>query len=132
MIRRFALIGAPLLLITILYFRYIGFKLLPTYQTKNRPVNLDDEMVKWMDAYKIEDNYFRLRVRSGSPWIDSQLGDWKLKEDHDVSVIRIKREGIVTIGWHLQVSSQHDRHIIGVRAAPGDLMQAAKSISGRT
>lgn len=87
----FALIGAPLLLITILYFRYIGFKLLPTYQTKNRPVNLDDEMVKWMDAYKIEDNYFRLRVRSGSPWINSQLGDWNLKEDHDVSVIRIKR-----------------------------------------
>lgn len=42
----FGLIGLPLLLISILYFRYVGYRLLPNYKTKNRPIDIDSEMHK--------------------------------------------------------------------------------------
>lgn len=87
----FALIGLPLLLLTILYFRFVGYRLLPTYKTKNRPVDLGEEMSKWMDAYKVEDNYYRLRIRTGSQLINTTIGDWNLQQTYGVSVIRIKR-----------------------------------------
>ena len=87
----FALIGLPLLVLAILYFRFVGYRLLPSYQTQNRPVNLGEEMSKWMQAYKIEDNYYRLRIRTGSRLIGTTIGDWDMQQQFGVSVIRIKR-----------------------------------------
>ncbi|MFD0861996.1 SLC13 family permease [Sungkyunkwania multivorans] len=87
----FSLIGVPLLILAIVYFRYIGFKMLPSYRTKNRPVNIDSEMHKWIEAYRLDNNYFKLRVRSLSPLIGTKMSDWNFEEDFGVSVIRLKR-----------------------------------------
>ncbi|NNK70724.1 MAG: SLC13 family permease [Flavobacteriaceae bacterium] len=87
----FALIGLPMLLITILYFRYIGYKLLPKNQTNNKPVDIESTVHKWIEAYKIENDYYKLRVRSLSPFINTALSEWNLDSDYNVTVIRIKR-----------------------------------------
>ena len=87
----FALIGIPLLLITIFYFRYIGYRLLPAHETQERPADIDAEMHKWIENYSIGDNLYRLRIRSMSPLIKTKIGDWNFEDEHHVSVMRLKR-----------------------------------------
>ena len=87
----FALIGLPLLLIALVYFRYVGYKLLPKNKTNNKPVNIESTLHNWIEAYKIDSGYYRLRIRSLSPLIDTKLEDWHLERDYNVSIIRLKR-----------------------------------------
>lgn len=87
----FALIGLPLLLITIIYFRYIGNKLLPERKTNNKPVDVNNTLHKWIEGYKIEDNYYQLRIRSVSPFINTKIIDWNLEEEYKINIVRIKR-----------------------------------------
>ncbi|MEK6155364.1 SLC13 family permease [Flavobacteriaceae bacterium 3-367] len=87
----FGLIGLPLLIITLLYFRYLGYKLLPTNKSKHRPINLDSEMHKWIKDYSIGDNVYRFRIRSMSPLINTKIRDWDFEEKHKVSIMRLRR-----------------------------------------
>lgn len=87
----FALIGLPLLIIAILYFRYIGFKILPKNKTNNKPINIDTTLHEWIEAYKIENDYYRLRVRSVSPLLNTKISDWDFENKFNVHIIRVKR-----------------------------------------
>lgn len=87
----FALIGLPLLIIALLYFRYIGYKLLPKNKTNNKPVNIESTLHNWIEAYKIDNGYYRLRIRNLSPLINTKLEDWHLEKEYNISVIRLKR-----------------------------------------
>lgn len=87
----FGLIGLPLLIIAVLYFRFLGHRMLPGYKTKNRPVNIESEMHKWMEAYNIGKDFWRLRIRSSSPLINSQIEDWPFEKEYDASIARLIR-----------------------------------------
>jgi len=87
----FALIGLPLLIIAILYFRFIGFKLLPKNKTNNKPINIDSTLHEWIEAYKIENDYYRLRIRSISPLINSKISEWDLENEYQINIVRLKR-----------------------------------------
>ncbi|WP_035483198.1 SLC13 family permease [Gaetbulibacter saemankumensis] len=87
----FSLIGLPLLIIALVYFRYIGYRLLPNNKTNNKPVNIESTLHKWIEAYKVDDNYYRLRIRSLSPLINTKIGEWNLEKEYNVTLIRIKR-----------------------------------------
>ncbi|MBU3012436.1 SLC13 family permease [Polaribacter vadi] len=87
----FALIGLPLLIIALIYFRYFGFKLLPTNKTNNKPINIDSTLHEWIEAYQIDNDYYRLRIRSISTLIDTKLSDWDLENKYHINVIRLKR-----------------------------------------
>lgn len=87
----FALIGIPLLIIALLYFRYVGFRLLPENKTNNKPVNIESTLHNWIGAYKIDSGYYRLRVRSISPLLNTKLEAWQFEKNYNVSIIRIKR-----------------------------------------
>ncbi len=85
------LIGLPLLILAVLYFWLLGYRILPSYQTKNRPINIESEMMRWIEAYHIEQDFWRLRIRSSSRLINSQIKDWPFEQDYDVAVVRLKR-----------------------------------------
>ncbi len=87
----FALIGLPLLLIALLYFRFIGYRLLPKNKTNNKPVDISTTFHKWIEAYKVDGDYYRLRVRSVSPLLNTKIKDWNFETNHNVSILRIKR-----------------------------------------
>ncbi|WP_299665450.1 SLC13 family permease [uncultured Polaribacter sp.] len=87
----FGLIGLPLLIIAILYFRYIGFKLLPKNKTNNKPINIDATLHEWIEAYQIENDYYRLRIRSISPLINTKISKWDLENTYKINIIRLKR-----------------------------------------
>ncbi|UOB17520.1 SLC13 family permease [Abyssalbus ytuae] len=87
----FSLIGVPLLIIAIIYFRYIGRHLLPSRKTDNKPVNIDSEMHKWIKDYSIGKKLYRLRIRSMSPFIDTKIGDWDFENQHGICIMRLRR-----------------------------------------
>ncbi|WP_412984366.1 SLC13 family permease [Pontimicrobium sp. IMCC45349] len=87
----FALIGLPLLLIALLYFRFIGHKLLPKNQTNNKPVDIESTLHKWIEAYKMDNDYYRLRIRSLSPLINTQMSMWDFENKYNVTLIRLRR-----------------------------------------
>jgi di/tricarboxylate transporter len=87
----FSLIGLPLLIIAILYFRFIGFKLLPSYKTNNKPIDINTTLHQWIEAYKIDNDYYRLRIRSISPLINTKISEWNFEKDYQVHIIRLKR-----------------------------------------
>jgi len=87
----FSLIGLPLLIVALLYFRYIGYKLLPKNQTNNKPVDIDSTLHDWIESYKIDDHYYRLRIRSLSPLINTTFKDWDVERKFNVQVIRLQR-----------------------------------------
>ena len=87
----FALIGLPLLVVALLYFRYIGYKLLPKNKTNNKPVNIESTLHNWIEAYKVDNGYYRLRVRSISPLLNTKIEAWQFEKDYNVTIIRIRR-----------------------------------------
>ena len=87
----FTLIGLPLLIVLLLYFRYIGYKLLPANKTTEKPINIDSEMHKWIESYKIGENLYRLRIRSMSPLLNTRIKDWDFEGKYKVSIVRLKR-----------------------------------------
>ncbi len=87
----FGLIGLPLLIIALLYFRYIGYKLLPENKTNNKPVNIESTLHNWIEAYKIDNDYYRLRIRSLSPLINTKIEAWQFEKHYNTSIIRLKR-----------------------------------------
>jgi di/tricarboxylate transporter len=87
----FGLIGLPLLIIALVYFRYVGHKLLPKNKTNNKPVDIDSTLHNWIESYKIEDDYYRLRIRSLSPLINTTFSKWDFERKYKVTVIRLKR-----------------------------------------
>lgn len=87
----FGLIGLPLLIIAIVYFRYIGFKILPKNKTNNKPINIDSTLHEWIEAYQIENDYYRLRIRSISPLLNTKISEWDLENTYKVNIIRLKR-----------------------------------------
>ncbi|NNE77918.1 MAG: SLC13 family permease, partial [Pricia sp.] len=87
----FALMGMPLLLIAVLYFRYVGYRLLPKHKMENPPVNIDSEVHKWIANYSIGHNMYRLRIRSMSQLIGSQIGDWEFEKKYNISIMRLRR-----------------------------------------
>ena len=87
----FALIGIPLLITALLYFRYIGYNLLPKHKTNNKPVNIESTLHNWIKAYQIDKGYYRLRVRSISPLLNTRIEAWEFEKKYHVSIIRLKR-----------------------------------------
>ena len=45
----------------------------------------------WIGAYQIDNGYYRLRVRSISPLLNTKLEAWQFEKMYNVSIIRIKR-----------------------------------------
>lgn len=87
----FSLIGVPVLLLAVLYMRVFAVRLLPDVKTNNRPVNLDEEVHKWISDFSIGENLYRLRVRSMSPMLNTPLNQWNLEKEYGVSVVRLRR-----------------------------------------
>jgi di/tricarboxylate transporter len=84
----FALIGAPLLALTLGYMLVAGRRLLP-HRAHGAPVDLNVEMGQLADAYSLGGELFRLRIRAGSPLVGSTLRESNLGHEYGISVLEI-------------------------------------------
>ena len=87
----FALIGLPLLLITLVYMVTIGRRLLPHRETNDRPVDLSRAVGEVADTFGLEERLYSLRVRGRSPLVGKTLAEAALGRDYSVTVLRIDR-----------------------------------------
>ena len=69
----FALVGVPLLLGTMAIIVLFGQRLLPDRIGRALPSDLSRHARTLIEQYRLADGVFRLRVRSGSPYV----GRWR-------------------------------------------------------
>jgi hypothetical protein len=87
----FSLIGIPLLIVVIAYMLLVGRHWLPARQVADQRVEMPASPEELTEAYQLEDNLFRLRVRRGSSIAGQTLREAGIGRDHRVTVVRIER-----------------------------------------
>ena len=86
----FALIGAPLLVVAVLYMAFIGRRILPARSADQRPVDVAADLADLASAYSLGENQFRLRVRSDSSLIGKTVKETELGPTYGAPVLRIE------------------------------------------
>jgi di/tricarboxylate transporter len=89
----FALIGLPLLLLATVFMVWIGKRLLPTRGSERRPIDVEASIDELTEAYAIDQEVCRLRVRRGSALIGRTLREAGLGSDFGLLVVHVERAG---------------------------------------
>ncbi len=84
-------VGLPTFVFAWLLMVSFGHKLLPS--TGERPVRMGPNLQELSKTYKIDDLFYRLRVRSGSDLVGKRLSELGLREHWGVNVVGVARPG---------------------------------------
>ncbi len=87
----FGWIGLPLLLAATLFMVVGGKRLLPTREAQNRPIDVDASIGELAEAYSIDREVYRLRIRRGSLLIGKTLRESELGSKFGVLVVDVDR-----------------------------------------
>lgn len=88
----YALVGLPLLSITILYTSLFGHKLLPDRKTGEKPEDLKTSMQNLSNSFELEGDLFRMQVKGDSPLCHKTLAEAGLGRDFKITVLSIESE----------------------------------------
>lgn len=92
----FAYIGVPLLILTVIYMRYFGTKLLPSNES-TRLDDIDESIKNIEDSYQLFDGFWKVRIRPNSSTIGKTIKQMKLGSTMGVNIIKvISKEDIAT------------------------------------
>ncbi len=89
----FAPVGIVVLIAGTIYMTLFGHRLLPDRSPAERLGGVADEEIDFVDTYRLGERLFRARIPTGSPLIGQTLADSGLRQDFDLSVIGVKRQG---------------------------------------
>ena len=117
-----AVVGFPTLIFSLIWMLSIGQKLLPA--TGERPVHMGPNLQELSKTYKIDDLFYRLRIRSGSDLIGRRLKDLGLRGRWGVNVVGVARAGGAPFRpWPDLILDENDEIVVqGNRA---DILQLA-------
>ncbi|MGJ8744240.1 SLC13 family permease [Polaribacter sp.] len=92
----FAYIGVPLLILTVIYMRYFGTKLLPSNKAR-RQEDIDESIQSMEDSYQLFEGFWRVRIRPNSSVIGKTIKELKLGSLMGVTIIKmISKEKLTT------------------------------------
>ena len=80
-------IGLPLMMVTILYMRYFGHKLLPVSNKGDEPEDLKASLLGISESYPLKGKLFVAHMASGSAMIGKTLADTRLGNKYMVTVL---------------------------------------------
>ena len=86
----YSLIAVPIVIISIAYMATIGRRLLPKSRGGASPPVLDREMAELADAYSLDGELFRMRIRKGSKLRGETLRSSNLGAEYGVTVMEIR------------------------------------------
>jgi di/tricarboxylate transporter len=89
----FAPMGLAALAVGIIYIVLLGRRLLPDRSPEERLANAAGPDADLVDLYRLGERLFRARVPYGSPLIGQKLSDSGLRQDFELSVIGLERQG---------------------------------------
>jgi di/tricarboxylate transporter len=84
----FSLIGVPLLVLTVIYMRYFGTKLLPSNESR-RMEDIDESIQNIEDSYQLFEGFWKVRIRPNSSAIGRTIRQMKLGSGMGVNIIKI-------------------------------------------
>lgn len=87
----FGLMGLPLLLLATVFMVWFGKRLLPTRGSQRRPIDVEASTAELTEAYSIDREVYRLRVRRGSELIGKTLREAGLGSDFGLLVVHVER-----------------------------------------
>jgi di/tricarboxylate transporter len=87
----FAWIGLPLLIVTIAFTVLVGKRLLPSYQTDNRPIDLDASVHEMVTSYQLSGKLFQATVLDDSPLVGQSPRSSQIGQRYGVSILRVQR-----------------------------------------
>lgn len=91
----YAYIGIPLLIIIVIYMRFIGQKLLPDNKA-NKLDDIDESIQELEESYQIFEGFWRVRIRPNSSAVGKKISDLQLGTEMGISLIRVlEKENIV-------------------------------------
>jgi di/tricarboxylate transporter len=86
----YALVGLPLLVITILYSVFFGHRLLPNRKSGEKPEDLKTSMQNFSNAFELEGDLFRLLVTPKSALCKKNLAEAGLGRDFQITILSIE------------------------------------------
>lgn len=120
----YALIGVPLLLIALLYLRFIAYRLLPQKQTTDKPIDFSSTVHEWIVPYGLEEGYYRMRVRATSNVVGEKLAAAAFEEKYGLIVLRVERGKTARSNNWLPLKAEY-------RQKNGDALPSAEMILQR-
>ena len=84
----FAYIGVPLLILTVIYMRYFGQKLLPDNESRKLE-DIDESIQNIEDSYQLYEGFWRVRIRPSSSAIGKTIKQMQLGSRMGVNIIKI-------------------------------------------
>ena len=115
-------VGLPTLLFSLLWTVLFAQRLLPS--TGERPVQVGPNLKELGQTYKIEDMFYRLRVREASDLVGRRLRDLGLRERWGVNVVGVARpDGAPFRPWPDLILEPNDE--IVVQGSKADILQLA-------
>lgn len=87
----FAIIGVPILIVTIVYMLATRRWLASDDTDSKRVVSSRPRLSEWIRQYELAGRAYRLRILPNSPWIGKQLNELRLRSNYDVNVLAIGR-----------------------------------------
>ncbi|WP_298883180.1 SLC13 family permease [uncultured Polaribacter sp.] len=84
----FAYIGVPLLVLTVIYMRYFGQKLLPNNESRKLE-DIDESIQNIEDSYQLYEGFWRVRIRPSSSAIGKTIKQMQLGSRMGVNIIKI-------------------------------------------
>lgn len=122
----FSLIGLPLLGVGVFYMLFVGKQWLPQRKTRElRGQDAGFSPEELAEAYHLEGNLCRLRVRRGSPLVGKTLAQMELGHNYGVNVLRIERTSANLQGEQLPVRPRPVGRIVntfGFEAEKADIL----------
>jgi len=89
----FGYVGLPIVIVGILYVAFIGRNSLPGESPLERTHMPSSDRGDLIEAYGLNEMLFKARVPDGSMLIDRTIAECSLREDYDVNIVGIEREG---------------------------------------
>ena len=115
-------VGLPTLILSLIWVLGIGQKFLPS--TGERPIRVGPNLQELSKTYKIDDMFYRLRVRTGSDLVGRRLRELRLRQQWGVNVVGVARPGGAPFRpWPDLILEENDEIVVhGNRA---DILQLA-------
>lgn len=89
----FGYVGLPIVVVGILYVAFIGRNSLPGESPLERTHMPSSDRGDLIEAYGLGAMLFKARVPDGSMLIDRTIAECTLREDYDINIVGIEREG---------------------------------------
>lgn len=84
----FSYIGIPLLVLTVIYMRYFGTKLLPNNKSMKMD-DIDESIQNIEESYQLFEGFWKVRIRPNSTAVGKSIKEMKLGSTMGVNIIKI-------------------------------------------